>query len=72
MRWQAPHTVTGVLEKGINYELDAGEERKQHRTYHIGLLSDINVLCKWRSRDATGALVMSESPVMSLSQETTS
>ena len=63
MRWQGPYTVTRALEDGLNYELDTGKERKQHRTYHINLLS------KWQSRDAIGALVMSESPEMSLPHE---
>lgn len=63
MRWQGPYTVTRVLEDGLNYELDTGKERKKHRTYHINLLS------KWQSRDAIGALVMSESPEMSLPYE---
>ena len=63
MRWQGPYTVTRVLEDGLNYELDTGKERKQHRTYHINLLS------KWQTRDAIGALVMSESPEMLLPHE---
>ena len=63
MRWQGPYTVTKVSEDGLNYELDTGKERKQHRTYHINLLS------KWQSREEIGALVMSESPEMSLPHE---
>ena len=45
MRWQGPYTVTKVFKDGLNYELDTGKVRKQHRTYHINLLS------KWQSRD---------------------
>jgi len=36
---------------------------KQHRTYHINLLS------KWQSRDEMAALVMAESPEMPLPHE---
>ena len=37
--WQGPFKVTKVLKDGINYELDTGKTHKQHRTYHINLLS---------------------------------
>ena len=57
MRWQGPFTITKVL------ELDTGKSYKQHRTYHINLLS------KWQSRDEMVALVMEESPEMSLPHE---
>ena len=63
MRWQGPYTVTKVFKDGLNYELDTGKVRKQHRTYHINLLS------KWQSRDAIAALVLPESPEMSLPHE---
>ena len=63
MRWQGPFKVTRALEGGLNYELDRGKMYKQHRTYHINLLS------KWQSRDETAALVMAESPEMSLPHE---
>ena len=63
MKWQGPFKVTRVLEDGLNYELDTGKIYKQHRTYHINLLS------KWQSRDEMAALVMTESPEMSLPHE---
>ena len=63
MRWQGPFTVTKVLEDGLNYELDTRKSYKQHRTYHINLLS------KWQSRDEMVALVMEESPEMPLPHE---
>ena len=40
-----------MLNDGLNYELDTGKTHKQHRTYHINLLS------KWQSRDEIAALV---------------
>ena len=55
MKWQGPFTITRALEDRLNYEPDTGKTCKQHRTYHI------NVLSKWQSRDA---LVMEESPEM--------
>ena len=55
--------MTKVFKDGLNYELDTGKVRKQHRTYHINLLS------KWQSRDAIAALVLPESPEMSLPHE---
>ena len=63
MKWQGPFTVTRALEDGLNYELDTGKTCKQHRTYHINLLS------KWQSRDEMAALVMEESPEMPLPHE---
>ena len=63
MRCQGPYTVTKVLKHGLNYELDTGKVRKQHRTYHINFLS------KWQTRDEIAALVLSESPKMSLPHE---
>ena len=63
MRWQGPFKVTRALEDGLNYELDTGKVYKQHRTYHINLLS------KWQSRDEMAALVMAESPEMPLPHE---
>ena len=63
MRWQGPYTVTKAFEDGLNYELDTGKEREQHRTYHINLLS------KWQSRDEIASLVMTQSPEMSLPHE---
>ena len=56
MKWQKPFTVTRALEDGLNYELDTGKTCKQHRTYHINLLS------KWQSREEMATLVMEESP----------
>ena len=61
--WQGPFKVTKVLKDGLNYELDTGKTHKQHRTYHI------NLLRKWQSRDEIAALVMPESPEMSLPHE---
>ena len=58
--WQGPFKVTKVLKDGLNYELDTGKTHKQHRMYHINLLSE------WQSRDEIAALVMPESPEMSL------
>ena len=55
--------VTKALKDGLNYELDTGKVRKQHRTCHINLLS------KWQSRDEIVALVLPESPEMSLPHE---
>ena len=63
MRWQGPYTVTKVFKDGLNYELDTGKVLKQHHTYHINLLS------KWQSRDEIAALVLPESPEMSLPHE---
>lgn len=63
MRWQGPYTVTKVFKDGLNYELDTGKVRKQHRTYHINLLS------KWQSRGEIAALELPESPEMSLPHE---
>ena len=63
MKWQKPFTVTRALEDGLNYELDAGKTCKQHRTYHINLLS------KWQSRDEKAGLVMEESPEIPLPHE---
>ena len=63
MRWQGPFKVTRALEGGLTYELDTGKMYQQHRTYHINLLS------KWQSRDEMAALVMAESPEMSLPHE---
>ena len=63
MKWQGPFTVTKALEDGLNYELDTGKTNKQHRIYHINLLS------KWQSRDERAALVMEESPEMVLPHE---
>ena len=63
MRWQGPFTVTKVFKDGLNYELDTGQVGKQHCTYHINLLS------KWLSRDEIAALVLPESPEMSLPHE---
>ena len=63
MKWQGPFTVTKAFEDGLNYELDIGKTHKQHRTYHINLLS------KWQSRDERAALVMEESPEMALPHE---
>ena len=63
MKWQGPYTVTRALEDGLNYELDTGKTCKQHRTYHINLLS------KWQSRDEMAALVMEESPEIPLPHE---
>ena len=63
MRWQGPYAVTKALKDGLNYELDTGKVRKQHRTYHINMLS------KWQSRDEIVALVLPESPEMSLPHE---
>ena len=63
MRWQGPFTVTKVFKDGLNYELETGKVRKQHHTYHINLLS------KWQSRDEIAALVLPESPEMSLPHE---
>ena len=61
--WQGPYIVTKVLNDGLNYELDTGKAHKQHRTYHINLLS------KWQSRDEVAALVLKESPEMPLPHE---
>ena len=61
--WQGPFKVTKVLNDGLNYELDTGKTHKQHRTYHINLLS------KWQSRDEIAALVMPESSEMPLPHE---
>ena len=63
VHWQGPYTVTKVFDDGLNYELDTGKTRKQHRIYHINLLS------KWQTRDELAALVMQESPEMSLPHE---
>ena len=63
VKWQGPYTVTKVLEGGLNYELDTGKTRKQHRVYHINLLN------KWQSRDEQAALVLPEFPDMSLPHE---
>ena len=63
MKWQGPFTVTKAFEDGLNYELDTGKTHKQHRIYHINLLS------KWQSRDERAALVMEESPEMALPHE---
>ena len=56
MKWQGPFKVTRSLEDGLNYELDTGKTCKQHRTYHINLLS------KWQSREEMAASAMEESP----------
>ena len=61
--WQGPYRVTKVLNDGLNYELDTGKAHKQHRTYHINLLS------KWQSRDEMVALVLQESLEMPLPHE---
>ena len=58
--WQGLLKVTKVLTDGLNYELDTGKTHKQHRTYHINLLS------KWQSHDEIATLVMLESPEMPL------
>ena len=63
IQWQGPYTVTKVSEDGLNYEVDTGKSKKQHRTYHINLLS------KWQSRDEAAALVMPESSEMPLPHE---
>ena len=54
VHWQGPYTVTKVFDDGLKYELDTGKTRKQHRIYHINLLS------KWQTRDELAALVMQE------------
>ena len=61
--WQGPYRVTKVLNDGLNYEFDTGKAHKQHRTYHINLLS------KWQSRDEMVALVLQESLEMPLPHE---
>ena len=63
VKWQGPYEITKVLKDGLNYEVDTSKNRKQHRIYHINLLS------KWQSRDEAAALVMPESPEMSLPHE---
>ncbi|RUA04547.1 MAG: hypothetical protein DSY43_06070 [Gammaproteobacteria bacterium] len=63
VKWQGPFTVTKVFDDGLNYELDTGKTRKQHRTYHINLLN------KWQSRDEVAALIMPESSDMTLPHE---
>ena len=61
--WQGPYRVTKVLNDVLNYELDTGKAHKQHRTYHINLLS------KWQSRDEMVALVLQELLEMPLPHE---
>jgi hypothetical protein len=63
VKWQGPFMVTKVFNDGLNYEIDTGKTRKQLRTYHI------NFLNKWQSRDEVAALIMPESPNMSLPHE---
>ena len=63
VHWQGPNTFTKVLNDGLNYKLDTGKTHKQHRVYHINLLS------KWQSRDEMAALTMPESLEMPLPHE---
>jgi len=63
VKWQGPYTIMKVLNNGLNYEIDTGKTRKQHRIYHINLLN------KWQSRDELTALVMPESQEITLPHE---
>ena len=47
---QGPFKVKKVFNDGLHYEIDIGKSHKQHRVYHINLLS------KWQSRDETTSL----------------
>ncbi|RUA04454.1 MAG: hypothetical protein DSY43_06235 [Gammaproteobacteria bacterium] len=51
-KWYGPYPITGVHDDGRSYELDTGRAHKQHRTYHINLLS------KWQDRDEIAALAI--------------
>ena len=63
VHWQGPFKVTKVFNGGLHYEIDTGKSHKQHRVYHINLLS------KWQSRDETASYIMSESFETSLPHE---
>ena len=63
VHWQGPFKVTKVFNDGLHYGIDTGKSHKQHRVYHINLLS------KWQSRDETASYIMSESFETSLPHE---
>ena len=62
-KWFGPYKVTAVHDEGRSYELDTGKTNKQHRTYHINLLS------KWQDRDEVAALAIHDSQIDILPSE---